>query len=108
MYVRDSIRFRVLHDFMSDEFEVLWMQILPKRLPTGISSIIVGTVYHPPSTCDSSMRIYLCESMSSLEAHFPGRLRPYSTWRLQQTESLPCCKSFWCETGRSFSDPWAE
>ena len=71
MYVRDSIRFRVLQDFMSDEFEVLWMQILPKRLPRGISSIIVGMVYHPPSACDSSMRNYLCESMSSLEAHFP-------------------------------------
>ena len=66
MYVRDSIRFRVLHDFMSDEFEVLWMQTLPKRFPRGISSIIVGTVYHPPSACDSSMRNYLCESMSSL------------------------------------------
>ena len=56
---------------MSDEFEVLWMQILPKHLPRGISSIIVGTVYHPPSPCDFSMRNYLWESMSSLEAHFP-------------------------------------
>ena len=48
------------------------MQILPKRLLREISSIIVGTVYHPPSSCDFSMRNYLCESMSSLEARFPN------------------------------------
>ena len=70
MYVRDSILFKVLHDFMNDEFEVLWMQVWLERLPRGIQSLIVGTVYHPPSGCKLSMRNYLYESMSRIEAHF--------------------------------------
>ena len=70
MYVRDSIRFKVLHDFMNDEFEVLWMQMWPERLPRGIQSITVGTVYHPPSACKLLMRNYLYESMSKIEAQF--------------------------------------
>ena len=70
MYVQDSIRFKVLHDFMNDEFKVLWMQIWPERLSRGIQSIIVGTVCHPPSACKLSMRNYLYESMSRIEAQF--------------------------------------
>ena len=70
IYVQDSVCFKVLHDFMNDEFEVLWMQIWPERLTRGVQSIIAEAVYHPPSACDPSMRNYLYESMSRIEAQF--------------------------------------
>ena len=50
MYVRESMRFETLSDFMDENFEVLWVRICPPRLPRGVSSIVVGTVYHPPRT----------------------------------------------------------
>ena len=71
MYVRDSIRFCVLSDIMNESFEVLWVKIRPKQLTRGISSIIVGNVYHPPSVSDSSILDYLYESLSTIEALFP-------------------------------------
>ena len=48
MYVRESIRFETLSNFMDENFEVLWVKICPPRLPRGRSSVVVGTVYHPP------------------------------------------------------------
>ena len=61
MYVKDSIKFKVLDEYMHPNFEVLWTQISPQRLPRGISSIVIGTVYHPPrpSSMDSLMLDYL-------------------------------------------------
>ena len=71
IYVHDSIRYDVLSDFTDENFEVLWVKIRPKRLPRGIPSIIVGTVYHPPSAIDSLILNYLYESLSKIEAIFP-------------------------------------
>ena len=71
MYVRDLIRFKVLHDFMDDNFEVLWVQIFPQRLPRGISSVIVGTIYHPPCASDALILDFLYESLSRIEDQFP-------------------------------------
>ncbi|EDO42661.1 predicted protein [Nematostella vectensis] len=70
MYVRDHIRFKILTDIMDDNFEVLWVQIWLPRLPRGIQSIIIGTVYHPPSSSDPLILAYLHESMSIVEAQF--------------------------------------
>ena len=44
----------------------------PTRLPRGVSSLIVATVYHPPKVNDSEMLNYLIESMSSIEANYFG------------------------------------
>ena len=58
---------------MDENFEVLWVKICPPRLPRGISSIVVGTVYHPPRAgySDRQMSDYLLESLSKIEARFP-------------------------------------
>ena len=74
MYVRESIRFETLSDFTDENFEVLWVKICPPRLPRGISSIVVGTVYHPPRAgySDRQMSDYLLESLSKIEARFPN------------------------------------
>ena len=44
----------------------------PSRLPRGISNIILGVVYHPPSADDHLMINYLFESLTCLEAQFPN------------------------------------
>ena len=44
----------------------------PSTTPKGISSIVIGTVYHLPSAMDSLMLDYLYNSLSSIEASFPG------------------------------------
>lgn len=111
MYVRDSVRFKVLHNFMNDEFEVLWMQIWPERLTRGVRSIIPETVYGPPSagipsSCDPSMRNYLYESMSRIEAQFSdcGLFLLGDFYKLD----LSWTNADRCKTGRSLSDSWAE
>lgn len=71
MYIKNYIKFNNLDDFMDSNLEVIWVQVRPTRLPSGIPSIIIGIVYHPPSAVDSVMLEYLLKSMSSIEAQFP-------------------------------------
>ena len=96
IYVKDSINYKILYDLMVSKFEVLWMQIRPKRLPRGLTSIIVGTVYHPPSADVSPMLEFLYTSLSSIEAGFPGcgliLLGDFNKTLMQKTPSL--CNAF--------------
>lgn len=71
MYVRDSVRYDVLSDLSDENFEVLWVKIRPDRLPRGIPSVVIGTVYHPPSANDILIQNYLYESLSKIEGRFP-------------------------------------
>ncbi|EDO26094.1 predicted protein [Nematostella vectensis] len=68
IFIKDSIKYQVLEDLMDDEFEVLWIQLRPSRLPRGITSIVVGLVYHPPSAADMPMLEYLHSCLSTMEA----------------------------------------
>ena len=71
-YVRDGIRTTILNDLHRPTFEVLWIKLRPKRLPRGIPSIIVGTIYHPPSSDNQAMINYLIETLTSIEANNPN------------------------------------
>jgi hypothetical protein len=53
------IAFTVLDELYNSSFEILWISIRPNRLPRGITNLIIGTVYHPPSTDNSDMLDYL-------------------------------------------------
>jgi len=72
MYIKDSIQFKTLEDLMNDQFEVLWTELRPSRLPRGITSIVIGTIYHPPSATDVPMLDYLYNCLSLIEARFSG------------------------------------
>ena len=63
MYVKDSINFTI-------SFETLWIQLRPTRLPRGLSSIIVGTLYHPPCASDPEIIEYLMKCLASIESRF--------------------------------------
>ena len=45
--------FEILTQYHSDQFEVLWVKVRPRRLQRGVSCIIIGTIYHPPSISKS-------------------------------------------------------
>ena len=71
IYIRDSIQYSLLDELMDASFEVLWIKVRPSCLPRGFSSIIVGTVYHPPGSDNSAMLNYLMNSLSSIESQYP-------------------------------------
>jgi hypothetical protein len=70
MYIRDSVRYNVLLDLIDENFEDLWVKIRPDRLPRGIPSIVIGTVYHPPRADNSLIQNYMYESLSKIERRF--------------------------------------
>ena len=70
--IRNTINFNILHDFPSNEFEALWLDLRPTRLPRGVSNINLCNLYHPPWTNDQSMINHLFESLVSLETKFPN------------------------------------
>ena len=67
-YIKDSFQFSLFDDLTDFSFEVLWIKICPTRLPRGLSSIVVGTVYHPPRADNTAMLTYLMNSLSSIES----------------------------------------
>ena len=72
IYIRNSIKYQVLHDMMNTEIEALWVKLRPSCLPRGISCIILCNLYHPPSGNDQQAINYLYESLTTIEANFPS------------------------------------
>ena len=68
MFIKDSIISQELTELQSDEHEVLWLNVRPRRLPRGFSSIIIGVVYHPPSADNESMHDYIRDCLTKIEA----------------------------------------
>ena len=90
VYVRRTIRYKVLQNLFNTNFEAIWLVINPPRLPRGISNIILCIVYHPPRGDDLSMLNYLYECLTIIEAEFPscgiimlGDFNKLNTFRLQ-------------------------
>ena len=63
IYIKDSIKVSFLDTLPISSLEVLWVNLRPTRLPRGIHSIIVGTVYHPPNADNTEMLTYLMETL---------------------------------------------
>lgn len=72
MKIRNSIACRPLPEFQSDDHEVLWSSIRPRRLPRGFSSIVLGAVYHPPDADCQSMRDYIRDALVKIESTYPN------------------------------------
>ena len=66
----NNINFTILEDLKNPNYEVLWLKLRPARLPRGYSSIVLGTVYHPPSANDRDLLQYLHTCLSSIESRF--------------------------------------
>jgi hypothetical protein len=72
LYVRSTIPCKRLPELEEPEMEVLWSHIRPTRLPRGTPCIIVGIIYHPPSSDDKVMLHYLTTTLISVESFYPG------------------------------------
>jgi hypothetical protein len=72
LYIRDTIQFSVLGTLSNSLFGVLWIRMCPTRLPRGVNSVIVWSVYHPPNANNSEMLNYLTETLSIIEANYFG------------------------------------
>ena len=71
-HIKNSIISQELIELQSDEHEVLWLNVRPRRLPRGFSSIIIGVVYHPPGADNESMRDYIRDCLTKIKALHPN------------------------------------
>jgi hypothetical protein len=49
VYIRNTINFNILHDFSSNEFEALWLDLRLTRLPRGLSNTGLKKNFTGPS-----------------------------------------------------------
>ena len=48
LYIKGFSRYKKLEDLSCcNDHKILWVQLLPHRLPRGFSSLIVAALYHP-------------------------------------------------------------
>ena len=58
IFVDAEIPYSCLRAFESSEVELIWVKARPLHLPRQVSMILVGTVYHPPSsTVEDNQRL---------------------------------------------------
>ena len=72
MYVRDSIPVTTISEYDSDDVEILWCKLRPRRLPRGFSHVIVATVYHPPTADDVLITNHITDILSKIESSMPN------------------------------------
>ena len=70
LYIKVKIPYEVLNQYHHPLLEVLWVKTRPHRLPRGLSCIIVGSIYHPPSAHAETMINYLLEQLASIESTY--------------------------------------
>ncbi|XP_022780073.1 uncharacterized protein LOC111321455 [Stylophora pistillata] len=72
MYIKDTIDFTALAELQEPSFEMLWAKLRPFRLPRECNSIVVGTLYHPPSASDPAIMEYLIKCLSTIKSCYPN------------------------------------
>ena len=70
VYVKNAIKYDILSELVSNDFEAIWLKLKPLRLPRGISCIILWNLYHPPKGNDQDLINYLYEALTTIEARF--------------------------------------
>jgi hypothetical protein len=50
VYVQNQIKVEILSNLIIPSFEVLWLKLRPRKLPRGISSIVLAAIYHLPGS----------------------------------------------------------
>ena len=70
LYINVKIPYEVLNQYHHPLLEVPWVKTRPHRLPRGLSCIIVGSIYHPPSAHAETMINYLLEQLASIESTY--------------------------------------
>ena len=69
-FIANNIRFFHLQNLDDPNFETQWFLLKPNRLPRGINSIIVATIYHPPGNDDYLLRNHIYQNLdNALNTH---------------------------------------
>ena len=57
----------VLHVIKDDQsFEVIWLKIMPKKLPRAFLCIILACIYHPSGANSAAMRDHVINGVDSM------------------------------------------
>jgi hypothetical protein len=105
-YFNSQLNFTELTDLSEPEIESQWFLIRMERLPRGINSILLGTVYHPPQSDDLVLRMHIFKCLDSLLATYPNsailvlgdfnQFKPgnlYNSFRLKKLVTKPTRES---------------
>ena len=71
-YLKRSIGFLYLHEFDDPSFETQWFLLRPNRLPRGINSIIMITIYRPPVNDDYALRNHIFQFLDRALNRYPN------------------------------------
>ena len=71
-YISSRLNVIELGNLCEPEIETQWFLIKTDRLPRGINSIVLGTVYQPPQADDRILRSHIFNSLDSLLATYPN------------------------------------
>ena len=70
-YVRNDLVYIRLRDLEDEELEVLWIKVMPKRLPRKLSCILVGCLYYTHQTDFLQMRDHVILSIDTVTRKHP-------------------------------------
>lgn len=71
-FLANNIRFSHLQNLDDPNFETQWFLLKPNRLPRGINSIIVATIYHPPGNDDYLLRNHIYQNLYKALNTYPN------------------------------------
>ena len=69
--IHDVLYSRIV-ELEDQSFEVLWLKIMPKKLPTAFSCIILACIYHPPGANSAVMRDHVINGVYSVVRKNPN------------------------------------
>ena len=71
-FINSKFNFVELPEVNDPDIESQWFLLKPARLPRGINSIILGTVYHPPQNDDNKLRAHIFNSLDLILTNYPN------------------------------------
>lgn len=71
-FVSSSVPCKRLENMEHPDFECLWLNLRPHRLPRSVTSIYFAVVYNPPnSPVQNDLVSYLSDSVDSIRGQYP-------------------------------------
>ena len=70
-YIRNDIEYNRLRELEDDMLEVLWIKVMPRRLPRKFSCILVGCLYYTQQTDFLQMREHVITGIDTVTRKHP-------------------------------------
>ena len=72
MLCKDDVLYSRIVELEDQSLEVLWLKIMPKKLPRAFSCIILACIYHPPGGNSAAMRDHVINGVDSMVRKHPN------------------------------------